>query len=47
MRVVIYERVWEIVQRGAQFFLRDDRGTDTGPFSTAGEAAQWLAGLRQ
>lgn len=35
-------RRWLIVRIGESYFARDERGTDTGPYSTAGGAVEFV-----
>jgi hypothetical protein len=40
------DRLWEAVKIGDQWFARDDRQNDTGPYTTADEAIDWVKAIR-
>jgi hypothetical protein len=35
-----------VVQIGGFFFARDDQGSDTGQYSTAEQAAEWVRAIK-
>jgi hypothetical protein len=39
-------RSWQAVKSGANWFARDDKGNDTGPYSTWREAIEWVLEIR-
>ena len=39
-------RHWEVVEIERSFFARDDRGNDTGPYSTPDQAREWVEAIR-
>lgn len=38
-------RTWSVVLLSGSYYARDDRGNDTGPYSTVREAEEWVRGI--
>lgn len=36
---------WRIVFEGGHYFARDARGSDTGPYSSAAQAREWIKAI--
>lgn len=47
VRTILWlSRRWEVIVRDHQYFVVDDHGAETGPFSSYWDARTWVLGIR-